>query len=228
MDSGATMKDAAVRVPLTMAPGAAAALVVGTAHAVTSVLPGVHVKETMPVNPPSPVMVTGKVPIAPLATLALPAVTEKSQAVPVSANGLGAAIGVVGEHDGAVVRTWRAGGAGIECDAQHAGRPAWRLAMVIGTAPQEFEAIGVVGAGGDRSDRQRISGARVADCEGLSGARGGEELAGEHEAGGAEGDFSDGRAARSSERDLKTGACDAAEGVSDFQRGGIRLEPQLA
>lgn len=84
MDSGATMKEAAVRVPLTMAPGAAAALVVGTAHAVTSVLPGVHVKETMPVNPPSPVMVTGKVPIAPLATLALPAVTEKSQAVPVS------------------------------------------------------------------------------------------------------------------------------------------------
>ena len=84
MDSGATTKEAAVSVPLAMAPGAAAALVVGTAHAVTSVLPGVQVKETAPVNPPSPVMVTGKVPMAPLATLALPAETEKSHAIPVS------------------------------------------------------------------------------------------------------------------------------------------------
>ena len=84
MDSGATMNEAAVSVPLIMAPGAAAALVVGTAHAVTSVLPGVQVNETAPVNPPSPVMVTGKVPMAPLATLALPAETEKSQAIPVS------------------------------------------------------------------------------------------------------------------------------------------------
>lgn len=84
MDSGATTKEAAVSVPFAVAPGAAAALVVGTAHALTSALPGVHVKETAPVNPPSPVMVTGKVPMAPLATLALPADTEKSQAVPVS------------------------------------------------------------------------------------------------------------------------------------------------
>ena len=79
MDSGATTKEAAVSVAVAVAPGAAAALVVGTAHAVTSVLPGVQVKDTAPVNPPSPVMVTGNVPMAPLATLAL---TRRDREVP--------------------------------------------------------------------------------------------------------------------------------------------------
>ena len=90
VDSGATTKEAAVSVPLAMAPGAAAALVVGTAHAVTSVLPGVQVNETAPVNPPSPVTVTGKVPMAPLATFTLlGAEAEKSQAVPVNVTDCG-------------------------------------------------------------------------------------------------------------------------------------------
>jgi len=84
MDCGATTKEEAVSVAVAVAPGAAAAFVVGTAHAVTSVLPGVQVKATAPVNPPSPVIVTGKVPMAPLATLTLDgAETEKSQPVPV-------------------------------------------------------------------------------------------------------------------------------------------------
>ena len=141
MDSGATMKEAAVSVPLTMAPGAAAALVVGTAHAVTSVLPGVQVKETAPVNPPSPVMVTGKVPMAPLATLALPAETEKSQAVPFSVNDCGLPLAlsvnmiVPLSAPGALVAL------GLNVMLSMHGVPAGEAAMVIGTAPQEFEAM---------------------------------------------------------------------------------------
>jgi hypothetical protein len=90
MDCGGTTKEAAVSVAVAVAPGAAAAFVVGTAHDVTSVLPGVQVKDTAPVNPPSPVMVTGKVPMAPFATLTLDgAEAEKSHAVPVSGTDCG-------------------------------------------------------------------------------------------------------------------------------------------
>ena len=89
MDCGATMNEEAVSVAVAVAPGAAAAFVVGTAHEVMSVA-GVQVKDTAPVNPPNPVMVTGNVPMAPLATLTLDgAETEKSQAVPVSGTDCG-------------------------------------------------------------------------------------------------------------------------------------------
>ena len=81
MDCGGTMKDDAVMAPLTVAPGAGAALVVGTEHEVISV-PGVQVKATAPVKPPSPVTTTGNEPVAPLATLMAAAETEKSHAVP--------------------------------------------------------------------------------------------------------------------------------------------------
>ena len=128
-------------VPLTVAPGAGAALVVGTAHAVISELPGVQVNETVPVNPPSPVMVTGKVPMAPLATLALPAVTEKSQAVPFSVNDCGLPLAlsvnviVPLSGPGALV----AHGLNVMLNMQ--GFPPGDAAMVMGTVPQEFEAI---------------------------------------------------------------------------------------
>lgn len=90
LDCGATTKEEAVSVAVAVAPGAAAAFVAGTAHVVTSVLPGVQVKDTEPVNPPNPVIVTGKLPIAPLATVTLDgAETEKSQAVPVSGTDCG-------------------------------------------------------------------------------------------------------------------------------------------
>jgi hypothetical protein len=46
MDCGATTKEEAVSVAVAVAPGAAAAVVAGTAHAVTSVLPGVQVNIT--------------------------------------------------------------------------------------------------------------------------------------------------------------------------------------
>ena len=58
MDCGGTMKDDAVMAPLAVAPGAGAALVVGTEHEVISI-PGVQVKATAPVNPPNPVTTTG-------------------------------------------------------------------------------------------------------------------------------------------------------------------------
>ena len=81
MDCGGTMKEDAVMAPLTVAPGAGAALVVGTEHEVISI-PGVQVKATAPVKPPSPVTTTGNEPVAPLATLMAAAETEKSHAVP--------------------------------------------------------------------------------------------------------------------------------------------------
>ena len=83
MDCGGTMNDDAVMDPVAVAPGAGAALVVGTAHAESN-MPGVQVKDTAPVNPPSPVMITGNVPVMPLVTLMAAAETEKSHAVPVS------------------------------------------------------------------------------------------------------------------------------------------------
>src|SRR5580693_7247105 len=81
IDCGGTMKDDAVMAPLTVAPGAGAAFVVGTEHEVISI-PGVQVKATAPVKPPSPVTTTGNEPVAPLATLTAAAETEKSHAVP--------------------------------------------------------------------------------------------------------------------------------------------------
>src|SRR5580692_4010523 len=81
IDCGGTMKDDAVMAPLTVAPGAGAAFVVGTEHEVISI-PGVQVKATAPVKPPSPVTTTGNEPVAPLATLMAAAETEKSHAVP--------------------------------------------------------------------------------------------------------------------------------------------------
>src|ERR1700691_4632491 len=81
MDCGGTMKEDAVMPPLTVAPGAGAAFVVGTEHEVISI-PGVQVKSTAPVKPPSPVTTTGNEPVAPLATLIAAAEPEKSHAVP--------------------------------------------------------------------------------------------------------------------------------------------------
>ena len=83
MDCGGTMNDVAVIDPVAVAPGAGAAAVVGTAHAESN-MPGVQVKDTDPVNPPSPVMITGNVPVMPLVTPMAAAETEKSHAGPVS------------------------------------------------------------------------------------------------------------------------------------------------
>src|SRR5580658_7431374 len=85
MDCGGTMRDAATMEPLAVAPGDGAALVVGTEQEVISI-PGVQVKATAPVKPPSPVTTTGNEPVAPLATLTAAAETEKSQAVPARFN----------------------------------------------------------------------------------------------------------------------------------------------
>src|SRR5580658_1249231 len=85
MDRGGTAKDAAVRVPFAVVPGAGAALMFGTMHEVINALPGVQVKATAPVNPPKPVTVTATGPDMPLATVTdEAAVTEKSHAVPLS------------------------------------------------------------------------------------------------------------------------------------------------
>ena len=83
MDCGGTIKADAVMEPLTVVPGAGAALAFGTEHEVINI-PGVQVKATAPVKPPSPVTTTGNEPVAPLATLMAAAETEKSHAVPVS------------------------------------------------------------------------------------------------------------------------------------------------
>src|SRR5277367_1140847 len=83
MDCGGGMNAVAVICPVAVAPGDGAAAVVGTAHAESSV-PGVQVKDTEPVNPPSPVMITGNVPVMPLVTPMVATETEKSHAGPVS------------------------------------------------------------------------------------------------------------------------------------------------
>src|SRR5580704_18241744 len=80
-DCGGTMNEEAVMDPLAVAPGAGAAAVLGTEHDVIS-MAGVQVKDTDPVNPPSPVTSTGKVPVAPLAMVMVAAETEKSHAGP--------------------------------------------------------------------------------------------------------------------------------------------------
>jgi hypothetical protein len=140
MDCGATTKEEAVSVAVAVAPGAAAAFVVGTAHAVTSVLPGVQVKDTEPVNPPRPVMVTGKLPMAPLATLTLDgAETEKSQAVPVSGTdcGLPLALSVTMIVPVSAPGVVDPDGANVMLSVQ--GVPAG--AMVMGVLPHEFDAM---------------------------------------------------------------------------------------
>ena len=83
IDCGGTMNDVAVIDPVAVAPGAGAAAVVGTAHAESN-MPGVQVNDTDPVNPPSPVMITGNVPVMPLVTPMAAAETVKSHAGPVS------------------------------------------------------------------------------------------------------------------------------------------------
>ena len=84
-DCGGTAKDAAMRFPFAVVPGAGAALMFGTAHEVINALPGVHVKATGPVNPPNPVTVTANMPDMPEGTVTEEtAVTEKSHAVPFS------------------------------------------------------------------------------------------------------------------------------------------------
>jgi hypothetical protein len=123
-----------------VAPGAAAAFVVGTAHEVTSVLPGVQVKDTEPVNPPSPVMVTGKVPMAPFATLTLDgAEAEKSHAVPVSGTdcGLPLALSVTMIVPVSVPGVVDPDGANVMLSVQ--GVPVG--AIVMGTLPHEFDAM---------------------------------------------------------------------------------------
>ena len=79
IDCGGGMNAVAVIDPVAVAPGAGAAAVVGTAHAESNV-PGVQVKDTDPVNPPSPVMITGNVPVMPLVTPMVATETEKSHA----------------------------------------------------------------------------------------------------------------------------------------------------
>jgi len=79
-ECGGTINEEAVMDPLAVAPGAGAALVVGTEHEVISIA-GVQVKDTAPVNPPNPVTVTGNEPVAPLAMTIVAAETEKSHAV---------------------------------------------------------------------------------------------------------------------------------------------------
>jgi len=140
MDCGATTKEEAVSVAVAVAPGAAAAFVVGTAHEVTSVLPGVQVKDTEPVNPPSPVMVTGKVPMAPFATLTLDgAEAEKSHAVPVSGTdcGLPLALSVTMIVPVSAPGVVDPDGAKVMLSVQ--GVPAG--AMVMGVLPHEFDAM---------------------------------------------------------------------------------------
>jgi hypothetical protein len=140
MDCGATTKEEAVSVAVAVAPGAGAALVMGTAHEVTSVLPGVQVKDTEPVNPPNPVIVTGNVPMAPLATLTLlGAETWKSQAVPVSDTdcGLPLALSVTMIVPVSAPGVVEPDGANVMLSVQ--GVPAG--AMVMGTLPHEFDAM---------------------------------------------------------------------------------------
>ena len=82
---------------------------------------GVHVKDTDPVNPPNPVMITGNVPVTPLATVMAAAVTEKSHAGPVSGT-------VVTLPPVCVIvrvpgnRTWCGSGNRAERDHDHARR----------------------------------------------------------------------------------------------------------
>ena len=143
MDCGATMKEEAVSVPVAVAPGAAAAGVVGTAHELMSELPGVQVKDTIPVNPPNPVMVTGKVPIWPLPKVTvLDVETEKSQAVPVSGTDCGLAFAL------SVTMIVPASGPGVVDPAgpnvmlNVQGVPPGEAAIMMGNVlPQEFEAI---------------------------------------------------------------------------------------
>src|SRR5271156_7112036 len=85
MDCGGTVKDDAMSIPFIVVPAIGLAVMFGTEHEVINALPGVHVKDTAPVNPPSPITVTANVPDPPLATVTEEtAVTEKSYAVPAS------------------------------------------------------------------------------------------------------------------------------------------------
>ena len=83
MDCGGGMNAVAVICPVAVVPGAGAAAVVGTAHAESNV-PGVQVKDTDPLNPPNPVMITGNVPLMPLVTPMVATETEKSHVGPLS------------------------------------------------------------------------------------------------------------------------------------------------
>ena len=143
MDCGATTKEEAVSVAVAVAPGAAAAFVVGTAHEVMSVA-GVQVKDTAPVNPPNPVMVTGNVPMAPLATLTLDgAETEKSQAVPVSGTDCG--LPLASSVTVIVPVTGPAAVVGSEDDANCAGVPLATLRVVPQEVvlPKPLEVLGI-------------------------------------------------------------------------------------
>src|ERR1700723_1466660 len=140
MDSGGAMKAEAVNVPVAVAPGDGAAFVVGTAHAEIKV-PGVHANATGPVNPPNPVTVTAKVPIAPLATVTLEgADTEKSQAVPVRPTDCGLPLALSVTVIAPVTGPTAPVGAKTMLRTQ--GVPAGEAAMVMGKLlPHELEAI---------------------------------------------------------------------------------------
>lgn len=101
-----------------------------------------QVKATAPVNPPSPVMVTEKLPIAPLATVTLPgAETEKSQAVPASGTdwGLPFALSVMVSEPVSAPGVVDAAGLNVMLNVQ--GVPPGAAAMVMGNIlPHEFEA----------------------------------------------------------------------------------------
>ena len=130
-DCGGTMNEAAVMAPLAVAPGAGAALVVGTEQEVIS-MAGVQAKDTAPVNPPNPVVNTGNEPVAPWATVMFAAETEKSHAGPdsgtvVTVPPVWVIVRLPGTGPGAVA----ASGANVTVTT-HAGPPG---AITIGNAP---------------------------------------------------------------------------------------------
>ena len=140
MDCGGATTAEAVNVPFTIAPGDGAAFVVGTAQALINV-PGAHAIATGPTNPPNPVTVTGKVPIAPLAILTLAgADTEKSQAVPARATDCGLPLALSVTAIDPVTEPVAPVGTNVILRTQAV--PAGEAAMVIGNVlPHELEAI---------------------------------------------------------------------------------------
>jgi len=141
MDCGGTMRDAATMEPLAVAPGDGAALVVGTEQEVISI-PGVQVKATAPVKPPSPVTTTGNEPVAPLATLTAAAETEKSHAIPVSetACGLPLALSVIVSDPVTGPGAVPAAGANVTVTVQLA--PTAKVAPHVVVLPKLVEMLG--------------------------------------------------------------------------------------
>ena len=112
-----------------------------TVHAVTLADPA-QVNATIPVNPPSPLTVTGKVVATPLGTLTAPLgpVREKSQAVPVSDTDCGLPVALSVKVIDPVSDPGAVDDAGLNVTIKVQGVPAG--AIVMGNVlPQEFEVI---------------------------------------------------------------------------------------